>query len=159
MKVKSFLPFYLFTFLLFCACSSIDCPVQNTVEMRYAVADTLKDTLYVWTQKMDGNDTLLLNRGVNLTKFALPVSYQHPEDMFVLYITDEGNQHQSLDTIWVNKVDIPHFESVDCSANFFHQLTDIRYTTNSIDHVTINNRNVNYDTDVTHINIGFKNRH
>ena len=149
---------------LFIACSSIDCPVQNTVECRYGICDalgaqdTLKDTLYVWTQRMDGIDTLLLNRGVNLTQFALPLSYQHGEDMLVLYTTDEGNVHQTHDTIWLKKNDIPHFESVDCATHFFHELTGITYTRWSIDTIGINNSNVNYDPTVTHLSIRFKTR-
>lgn len=147
---------------LFLACSSIDCPVQNTVACRYGIVDALEqtatceDTIYVWTCRADGTDTLLLNRGVNLSSFSLPMSYQHPEDMLVVYITDQGNEHETLDTIWLKKNDYPHFESVDCGTHFFHELTGISYSRRGIDTIIINNREVSYDQTVTHLNIRFK---
>lgn len=152
-----------FLFLAF-SCSSIDCPVQNTVELKCGVrqydaegllvADTLNDTLYVWTQRSDGKDTLLLNRGVGRTSFALPLSYSHPEDMFVFYITDT-NHKWTVDTLWLKKDDFPHFESVDCSAHFFHRLTAVRSTHSRIDTVTIDNPSVTYDPTVVNLCICF----
>ena len=143
---------------LYTSCSSIECPVDNTVELRYAVPDTLKDTLYVWTEREDGSDTLVFNHGYNLTSFALPISYQHPEDIFIFCIADTLGQ-ATYDTVRVEKIDFPHFESVDCGSHFFHNLTNVRYTTNGIDYVNINNPNVNYDPNIYHLNIGFKNRY
>ena len=55
------------------ACSSIDCPVQNTVATHYTLmkadgtADTLRDTMYIYSTRRDGTDTLLLNAGIRLT--------------------------------------------------------------------------------------------
>ena len=52
------------------ACSSIDCPVQNTVSTQYAFAtaagerDTLADTLTVSTIRQNGTDSILLNKSV-----------------------------------------------------------------------------------------------
>ena len=148
------------------ACSSIDCPVENTVAVRYGVystdgigevADTLNDTLYVWTPRADGSDTLLLNRGVRLTQFSLPVSYQRPVDTLVFYIIDTLHVW-TLDTVFLSKTDTPHFESVDCNAHFFHQLTGVRSTHQAIDTVFINNPSVNYDQTKTHLHIHFKDR-
>lgn len=168
-KGKRFLfPFYLFVFLLFItACSSIDCPVQNTIAVYYKicsfdngeeVTDTLNDTLYVWTQRSDGKDTLLLNRGVNITSFSLPPSYSHPEDMLVFYVVDTAHVW-TLDTVWLKKNDIPHFESVDCSAHFFHELTAVRSTHRGIDTIIINNPSVTYDPTVVNLHIHFKDHH
>lgn len=146
------------------ACSSIDCPVQNKVAVNYTVmsykngvevADTLKDTLYIWTQRSDGTDTLLYNRGVNTHSFSLPISYAHPEDMLVFCVVDT-NSVITADTVWIKKDDIPHFESVDCSAHFFHQMTAIRSSHRAIDTIFINNSSVNYDSSVDHIHIHFK---
>ena len=153
--------------LSFCvsACSSIDCPVQTTVAVNYQVfqydqlgnevADTLADTLYIWTRRSDGNDTLLFNRGVSTTSFSLPISYQHPEDMLFFLVADTANVW-TVDTVWLKKEDIPHFESVDCSAHFFHQLTAVRSSHNIIDTIVISNPSVTYDQDVTHLKIHFK---
>ena len=142
---------------LLTSCSSIECPLETTVETRYAVPDTLKDTLWVWTPRADGQDTLLLNRGVNLTQFALPLSYQHPEDTLIFYIADTLH-HWTIDTVYLKKDDYPHFESVDCNTQFFHRLTAVRSTGHAIDSITIVNPSVTYDQTATHINIRFKPR-
>ena len=157
--------FCLFAFLLFlAACSTIDCPVQNRVAVNYAVKafvggvevnDTLKDTLYVWTTRSDNDDTLILNRGINVSSFSLPISYRHPEDKLVFCIVDT-NDVAAIDTVWLKKEDIPHFESVDCNAHFFHTLTAIRSTHKAIDTIIINNPNVNYDPSLEHMHIHFK---
>ena len=147
---------------LITSCTSIDCPVQTTVQTNYNIVDaegkalTLNDTLYVWSRRADGTDTLILNRGVGISTFSLPISYQHPEDTLIFY-TVNTNLESTLDTVWLKKVDIPHFESVDCAAHFFHKLTDVRSTHQRIDTITINNADVNYDTSVTHINVQFAN--
>ena len=150
----------------FSACSSIDCPVKNTVAVYYdmsqyndegeLVADTLKDTLWVWTQRSDGKDTLL-NRLVDKTRFALPISYQHPEDMLVFAIRDTSLVY-TLDTVWLKKEDIPHFESVDCAAHYFHELTGVRCTHNGIDSLVISTTSVTYDDAVTNLRVFLKDR-
>ena len=76
--------FCLSAFLLFLvACSTIDCPVQNKVAVNYAVKtivggvevnDTLKDTLYVWSTRSDGDDTLIFNSG----QLVLPACQLYP---------------------------------------------------------------------------------
>ena len=148
---------------LLLACSSIDCPVQNTVATNYAIlgadgeAATLADTLYIWTCRADGQDTLL-NRLTGTNSFSLPVSYTHPEDTLIFYITDSYHQ-QTLDTVFLKKEDIPHFESVDCAAHFFHRLTAVRSTHDGIDSITIVNPHVNYDQSKAHLNIYFKKRY
>ena len=145
------------------ACSSINCPVQTTVSVQYGIRDaegeaTLTDTLWVLTERSDGSDTLLLNRGVGIKSFSLPVSYSHPEDVLLFVVADTSGVY-TLDTVWVKKDDIPHFESVDCSAHFFHRLTAVRSTHEGIDSITIVNPNVDYDTNTTHLHIYFKDRH
>lgn len=150
---------------LISSCSSINCPVQNTVLVYYNVcqydahgelmADTLTDTLYVWSRRVDGTDTLLMNRGVNLQRFPLQISYQHPEDVLLFYVADTA-RNWTLDTVWIKKDDIPHFESVDCSAYFFHNLTAVRSTHQGIDTVLIDNSWVTFDQNANNINIIFK---
>ena len=157
--------FCLSAFLLFlAACSTIDCPVQNKVAVNYAVKtivggvevnDTLKDTLYVWSTRSDGDDTLIFNSGIDISSFSLPVSYTHPEDKLVFCLVDT-NKVAKIDTVWIKKEDIPHFESVDCSAHFFHTLTAVRSTHEAIDTIFINNSKVNYDPSLDHIHIHFK---
>ena len=144
------------------ACSTISCPVQNVVAVNYAIHDAdgvetkLLDTLWVWTARMDGTDTLL-NRIVGKSSFSLQISYSHPEDTLVFFVADTLNR-ATLDTVWLKKDDIPHFESVDCSAHYFHHLTAVRSTHNGIDTIIINNPSVTYDPTKTHLYLRFKSR-
>lgn len=149
------------------SCSSIDCPVENTVAVYYnfkqynnageLIADTLNDTLWIWTMNGDGQETALLNRLQGKTSFALPISYQHPEDTLII-ATRDTTLAWTLDTLWLKKNDIPHFESVDCPAHFFHELTGVRCTHDGIDSVVIRNPSVTYSKDANNINIFLKKR-
>lgn len=149
---------------LFHACTSIDCPVQNKVAVYYEVksfegttevADTLNDTLSIWTVRINRTDTLILNRAVNTSAFSLPASYNCPEDTLMLRIANTDSMVW-VDTLWLKKDDIPHFESVDCSPHFFHKITAVRSTHNAIDTVIINNPSVTYDPTVVNLHIHFK---
>lgn len=140
------------------SCSSIDCPVQNTVAVDYAVPDTLKDTLSVWSPRADGTDVLLLNRATGVTVFSLPVGYQNPEDTLIFCVADTSHVI-TLDTVFLQKTDTPHFESVDCAPHFFHHLTGVRHTRRGIDSIVISNPSVTYDQTVTHIKLYFAPRH
>lgn len=140
------------------ACSSIDCPIQTTVEVNYVLSDTLKDTLTVLTKRADRKDTIILNRGVDITKFALPISYGLAEDTLVFEIYNR-QKTMTVDTVWIKKEDIPHFESVDCATHFFHTITQVRATHVAIDTLFVLNPSVTYDTSAKHIEIHFKNSH
>lgn len=140
------------------ACSSIDCPIQTTVEVNYVLNDTLKDTLTVLTKRADRQDTILLNRGVGLTKFALPMSSGQPVDTLVFQIVNK-QKAMTVDTVWIKKDDIPHFESVDCATHFFHHITQVSATHVAIDTLFILNPSVTYDISAKHIEIHFKNSH
>ncbi len=144
------------------SCSNINCPIQTAVSIRYSLRqatgyagesrqDTLAagDTLWVWTRRADGRDTLLLNRGMRLSSFALPVSSSHPEDILVFHFADTISR--STDTLWIKKDDQPHFENVDCQAIFFHTITAVRSTHNRIDTVVVNTPDVTFDTEPTHL--------
>lgn len=166
-KVKGLflLPFCLLTLLPFpIACTQIDCPVQNTVNTNYVLrkatgtADTLNtDTVWIWTRRADGTDTLLLNSlcGSAATGFTLPISHTQPEDVFVLLLADT-TQTYYMDTIRIKKDDMPHFESVDCQASYFHRLTAVSTTHHILDSVTINNPDVNYDPTTEHLYVYIK---
>lgn len=155
----------LLTAMAIAACTSIDCPVQNTVLTVYSLQkangtpDTLGvDTLWVWTQKSNGRDTLLNSLyGESATSFYLPISYTQPEDVLCLAVTDTAGAFY-LDTIRIKKENIPHFESVDCQAAYFHTITDVSTTHDIVDSIVINNPNVNYDTQTTHLKLYLKPR-
>lgn len=144
------------------ACTSIDCPVQNTVSCTYKVmaADgsegTLEDTLNVLTTRLDGTDSLLLNRCVNAKTFSLPISYTNAEDTLVFKMNNK--EWSAVDTVYVSKENHPQFESVDCQLAFFHTITAVRWTSTHIDSIAIIKPSVNYDTSTPHLHIYFKTR-
>ena len=148
-----------------CACSSIDCPVQNSVYTNYALykadgtRDTLHDTLSVLTFTAAGQDTVVFNRGVGLTGFSLPISYVNPCDTFYFGLKQESDDTQwIIDRVCINKLNTPQFESVDCQVAYFHTITSVETTHNFIDSIVINNPNVDYDTERQHFRIYFTKR-
>lgn len=153
---------YLMLVMMMAACSSIDCPVDNVVETRYTIMDKegdklkLSDSITVWSTRANGKDTILLNRGIDIDHFALQISNSHPEDILFFSFdktTVAGNdttRFHRQDTVWVKKDDYPSFESVDCSAVFFHTLTGVQYTHNYIDSIVIKNPSVTYDPYTVH---------
>ena len=139
--------------LVIISCSSIDCPVQNIVSVQYEIRDkagaalSITDSLSVITQRNDGQ-YVSLNRLIGKSAFSLPISYSHPED--VLFFCFKDSVKTLVDTVWIKKDDIPHFESVDCSAAFFHELTNVRHTHNAIDSLVLINPSVTYDVNTVH---------
>jgi len=143
------------------ACTSIDCPVQNTVLSYYSIrnasnqVDTLRDTLSILISRRD-KDTLLRNRLADRVSFSMPVGYHYPVDTLYFLFTNKG--YQAVDTVMVAKENYPHFESVDCSPTFFHRLTGVRTTHHAIDSITINNPTVDYDPTAIHFHLYPKSR-
>ena len=143
------------------ACSSIDCPVENTVSTLYNICNsdgsalTLTDTMTVTSKRKDGTDVdLLFNLGIDIDHFTIPISYSHPEDVLIFTFSNVNNDSlHVVDTVWVKKNDIPHFESVDCSASFFHRLTAVRCTHQYIDSIVINTPSVTYDQTTVHFRL------
>ena len=145
------------------ACTSIDCPVNNSVRTYYALMkadgkpDTLKnDTMWVWTQRINGTDTVISRQiqgnleinclfGSSASTFDLPISYTQPEDVLYMLIRSSTGKRY-YDTIRIKKENMPHFESVDCQAAYFHKITAVSSTKHIIDSIRLNNPNVNYDT-------------
>jgi len=149
--------------LLAAACTSVDCVLEHEVSTVYDLyqgetADTLRDTLTVTTRRANGKDTVVLNSGVNLKSFKLPISCQSPEDTLVFTISDTLGQ-RTTDTLWLRKTDMPHFESVECQALFFHQIEEVRYTRNRIDTIITKRSFVNNDLSSPHFHITFKTRY
>mgnify|MGYP001679386261 CR=1 FL=1 len=145
--------FFLVIAAVFGACSSIDCPLNNTVYTNYLLrgpVQTLPDTITISTRTGDGSDSVIINKQVNTSSFSLPMSYLRDEDIFVV------QTNQLLDTIAVQKTNTPHFESVDCGVNYFHTITGVRFTRHALDSVVIHNNSVNYDVSQKHFYIYFK---
>ena len=96
MKYRSLVLSLALMFLLVAgiSCSSVDCPMNSLVYTQYAVCNadgstaTLQDTLTISTNRADGNDSVLINRDVNISGFSLPISYSMPEDSFFIALKD-----------------------------------------------------------------------
>lgn len=157
-------PLLISVFAFTVACTSIECPLHHTVSSHYVLlksdqaADTLKDTLSISIVRQYSvrPDTLLLNKAIGVTKFELPVSHTNAED--TLYFKFSNLSYAATDTVWLKKENIPHFESVDCSASFLHILTAVNSTHHAIDSIKINNPSVDYDPQTVHFHLYLKSR-
>ena len=144
---------------LMAACSTIDCPLNSRV-MSVCKFDgdgdgTLTDSLTVSTTRADGNDSVLVNRVCDVDSILLPMSLNHTEDVYYFDFLNKDKTH-TIDEITIVKEDIPHFESVDCNPMIFHTITDVKYTTNKVEKVTINNNYVTYNAGKAHLIISLK---
>ena len=152
MKYLRFAPILIVAMGFFLSCSSINCPLNNRVMTVYKMAGDvtpLADALTISTTRTNGTDSVLLNQAVNVDSFSLPVSYNRPQD--VLYFQRQNTAGWSLtDTVVIEKQDFPHFESIECKAEFFHKLTGVRYTKHGIDSLVIKYSNVDYDDTKIH---------
>lgn len=142
------------------ACTSIDCPVENTVATLYKLQkadgsqDTLRDTLTVLTRLARGVDTVILNKSVETTSFQLPISYTNTADTFTF--VRKGETTEVADTVWIEKTNLPQFESVDCKLVYFHDVTSLRHTRNGIDSISVNKGRIDYDSNTANFHIYFK---
>ena len=150
----------LFTLLLVSACSSVDCPFNSTVAIKYVLGgevDTLHDMLTISALRSDGTDTVI-NSLSNTTYFELPVSYNQPSDKLQFSFTDM-TKTTIVDTVTIEKTDIPHFESVDCSPTFFHTIDHVSWTSHAIDSIVITKAQVTNDTSKGHLLLYLKRGH
>lgn len=138
--------------LAFNACTSIDCSIDNIVEMNVAIPDTLTDDTLDVFAIVNGTDTAVYTNGLRVTSLSLPLSYDHDVDEFLFAFTDTTGT-TTIDTVRIAKTNQSHFESVDCTPQFWHNITGVSTTHNVLDSVTINNPNVDNDQTKTHINI------
>ncbi len=145
------------------ACTSIDCPLNHQVYTTYGLykpdgtVDSLNtDTMWIFTQRANRTDSILVNAltGSSATYFNLPVSYMQPEDTFYVVVADTSGNYY-YDMIYVKKNNFPHFESVDCQASYFHEITSVRWDGDIIDSIVIKYPYSNYDTTKEHFSIYF----
>ena len=142
------------------ACTSIDCPVENNVATLYkrqnadSTQDTLHDTLTVLTRLARGVDTVILNKSVETTSFQLPISYTNAADTFTF--VRKSDTRELTDTVWIEKTNLPQFESVDCKLVYFHDVTSLRHTRNGIDSISVKKGRIDYDSNTENFHIYFK---
>ncbi len=146
------------------ACTSIDCPLNHQVFTTYKFfktngkPDTLgTDTMWIFTRRADGSDSMIVNAltGSSATYFNLPVSHMQPEDTFCVILSPEEGL-SFTDMIYVRKNNFPHFESVDCQASYFHEITNIRTNGDIFDSIVITNPKANYDRATEHFHVYLK---
>lgn len=131
--------------IAFTACSGLDCSLNNGVTANYVVkGNTISDTLTVLAVREGLPDTTILYKLQDIKSFSLPMSYNNEQDKLKFVFTDKTGKTRT-DIVTITKTNVSHLESVDCPAYFFHTITGIESTTNRIDHIDINNANVNLD--------------
>ena len=142
------------------ACTSIDCPLNNLVRANMILKsenEKMLDTITVSAIRTS-TDTILFNRGINITNIAVPMSYAQDEDRLQILLNDTlGNTY--TDTLTIRKTNQIHFEAVDCPPNYFHTLTGVSTTCHAIDSVVIKNPTIDYDSSKENIYIYFTPRH
>jgi len=151
----------LFAVISLAACTALDCPMNNTVSVRFDLrgsVDTLSDTLTVSAVRKTGADTVLFNRGVETTSFMLPMSYAQEEDELLFEMIDTVTKTLTTDVVKIKKTNQSHFESVDCNPSIYHTITGVSHTKNAIDSIVINNPNVDNDETKEHLYIYFRPR-
>lgn len=144
------------------ACSNIDCPLDNVVVMQCNLYDAASQTSLTLTDTLSiqplGKDTILLNRAIGVNSFLLPLKETAQNDTLLLRFSNELGEHIT-DTLYVEHDLQPHFESIDCPASVFHNITTVRSGSQigatlpiTIDSLSLVRSLVNYD-DVENIRI------
>lgn len=133
------------------SCTSLDCSIDNIVAMNVEIPDTLSagDTLNVYAIVSSG-DTALYTNGTAVTALSLPMSYNYDTDRYLFSFSDTAGTTVT-DTVAITKTNEPHFESVDCTPQFWHRIEAVATTHNRIDSITINDPEVNNDQTKQHI--------
>ena len=150
--------FLFFVVVWLTACSTIDCPVENTVSVQYEIRDkagkelAITDSLSIVSTRQDG-DYVALNLLSDKSSFSIPISYAYPEDVLYFCFKNLDNDSIVVDTVCIEKDDFPHFESVDCNASFFHEITNVQYTRHYIDSLVLLNKSVTYDQTTVHFRL------
>lgn len=159
--MRKIIPIILMLIMTMVGCTTLDCPLNNTVYTKYKLDGNVKQLtgsyLTITTKMRSGEDSILLNLQENADSFSLPVSYINPEDTLRFKVQD-AQERTFLDTVIVSKDNHLHFESIDCSPSYFHTLTGVRTTHNLIDSIVINHKDVNFDASKAHFLIYFGTR-
>ena len=80
------------------------------------------------------------------------------EDIYLFCISQYETGVKTTDTVWVEKQNLPHFESVDCNPAMFHTIKGVRTTHHAIDSIKINNDKVTYNDTKPHFLLYLKER-
>lgn len=134
MNIGKIFPFIASLFILE-ACSNIDCPLDNIVEMTCGLYSADKKTPFTLTDTLTitplHSDSILLNKAQNIKTFVLPLSYAGNVDTLLFHFSNAEGQ-SATDTIWIEKTNQKHFESADCPLSIFHTLQTVRWSSHNI---------------------------
>lgn len=132
------------------SCDSNNCPLNNVVYSTYgfyvntADGETKVSIMDSLTVLATGTDSILINRMYEMSSIELPVSYTSGTDTLIFRFTNKKNEVRE-DSVFINKENIPHYESPDCPVSMFHYITGIRSTHTLIENITVVNPNINYN--------------
>lgn len=138
-----------------CACSNIDCPLDNVVSMQCNLYASETQSTYTLTDELTvtpaGRDTVLLNKASDITSFLLPLKEGGEQDTLLLHFANTDGA-SAIDTLFVTHTPQPHFESLDCPTSVFHTITTVRATSHAlsefpltVDSVSLIRSLVNYE--------------
>ena len=136
--------------LLWCmvACSSEDCPINNTVMGKmtfydpYGEAVAFAGTLSVTAVRQQG-DSVVINQKYGPSDVLFPLSYTHETDTLIFTYSNGGAT--ATDSIYVSHTNTPTLVSVDCGTAIFHTITSVSSTRHVIDSLILKSSEVNYD--------------
>ena len=131
------------------ACSSEDCPINNTVQGKMAFYNSLGDAVSInamlsMTVVRPQGDSVILNKKMNATDVIFPLSYTNETDTFI-YCYDLNGTLVTYDTLYISHTNTPTHVSVDCGTAMFHTITAASSTHTLIDTLIIKSPEVNYD--------------
>ena len=133
--------------LLWCmvACSSEDCPINNTVMGKMAFYSSYGEpvsfvgALTVRVARPQG-DSVVLNKKANTSNLLFPLSYAHAVDTLIL-----DYDGTLCDSIYIGHVNTPTLVSVDCGVAMYHTITSVSSTHYLIDSLILKSSDVDYD--------------
>ena len=105
--MRKIIPIIFASIMVMAGCTSLDCPLNNTVYSKYKLQGDitrLTDTLTISTPRRTGIDSVIVNRDVNIDSILLPMSYSQPADTF-FFETRDTLKRAYLDTVIVRKED------------------------------------------------------
>ncbi|MBO4611695.1 MAG: hypothetical protein J5671_00825 [Bacteroidaceae bacterium] len=135
-------------FLIF-SCEGINCAIDNVVTLNmgfYDENDTKKAITDTLTVTAEGTDSVLYNRGINITSLSLPMSHWQEADTLTMTFRDTlGTDH--IVKLRIEKTNLPHYESPDCPTAMFHEIKSVTMTSGSpyVDSVVLAKPKVNYE--------------
>lgn len=137
--------FLLLSYIILTSCSEADCSMLNGVRSKYvAKGEPTTDTLTVLAVREGLADTTTLYKLQDIKTFSLPLSYNNEQDK-LKFVFNTKSGKKITDIVKITKTNVSYFENISCPAYFLHKITKVENTTNRIDHIDINNANVNLD--------------